>query len=186
MAKETVEEKLAKLEKNQNKLLEELSEQKKAREKAEKKLEVKEVKEKKEKDPMSGPGEVCECTKITRSESWQVPNIEVVNPKTQTVETKPNMKMVPEGYEVRYDATNSVFIVKEGHGDMNKYKDLQEVVIPNCQSKYTRELTVFTSKLVQDRGDFKKDPPRITVHLCEKHEKMFGAKTKARVKRENA
>ncbi len=176
----TTDEKLAKLEENQNKLLEELSEQRKAREKAEKALEKRELIEKKEKDPMSGPGEVCECTKITRAESWQVPNIEVVNPKTKTVETKPDMSKVPDGYKVRYDSTNSVFIVKEGHENLGKY-ELQDVVIPNCHSKYTKELTVFTSKAVQDRGNFKKEPPRRIVHLCEKHEAMFGAKSQKQV-----
>ena len=182
MAKETTEEKMAKLEDNQNKLLESLAAEKKLREKAEKSLEVKEVAEKKVADPMSGPGNVCEVTNITRSESWQVPSIEVVNPKTMTVETKPNMAMVPEGYKVRYDSTNSVFIVKEGHEDMQKYT-LEEVVIPNCQSRYTKELTVFTKKSVLDRGDFSKEPPRVTVHLCEKHQKMFGAITPVEVKK---
>lgn len=180
----TTEEKLARLEDNQNKLLESLAAEKKLREKAETKLEVKEIKEKKEKDPMSGPGELCQVTNITRSESWQVPNVEVVNPTTHTVETKPNMAMVPEGYSVRNDSTNSVFIVKEGHENLRKYR-LNDVVIPNCHSKYTRKLTVHTKKPIIDRGNFQKDPPRITVHLCEKHEKMFGAKSQKQVDKEN-
>ncbi len=184
MPKLTTEQKLAKLEENQNKLLEELSEQKKAREKAEKKLENKEAKELKENDPMSGPGVLCECTSITRSESWQVPNIEFVNPKTKTVETKPDMSMVPDGYVVRYDSTNSVFIVKEGHD--NPKHNLQDVIIPVCQSKYTRELTVFTVKPVEDRKKINVNPPRRTLNLCEKHEKMFGAKTQKQVDKENA
>ena len=179
MKKLTTEEKLDKLEKNQNKLLESLVEEKKAREKAEKALETKEVKEKKEDDPMSGPGKLCECIKITRSEAWQVPSVEIVNPETQTVETKPDMSKVPEGYVVRQD-----FIVKAEYEDKNKFKDLQKIVIPNCHSKYTRELTVYTSKLIQDRGNFKKEPPRITVHLCEKHEQMYNAKTQKVVDKE--
>ncbi len=166
---ETVEDRL-------NRLEEELVLAKKSEEKALEALAKKEVKEKKEKDPMSGPGELCQVTHITMSESLQVPSREVINPDTQTVETKPDMSKVPEGHTVRPGPTNSMFIVKQGDEDRKKHPHDIDVIIPICQSKYTRELTIFTKKAVADRGNFKKKPPRVSLHLCEKHEKMFGAK----------
>lgn len=161
-----------------NQVLEAFEKEKEARIKAEAKLEQKVEQVKKEKDPMSGPGKICEVIKITKSESWQVPNKEVVNRETQTVETKPDMTKVPKGYTIRQ---GEAYIVKAGHEARADYPNDLDVIIPNCHSKYTRELTVFTKKGMQQRGNLEIEPPRVTVHLCEKHEKMFGAKTKAQV-----
>lgn len=151
-------------------LLDALEKQKARADAAEAKLEAKEKSEAKEKDPMSGPGNLCQVTDITLSEAWQLKSQERVNLQTGTEEmvTDP----APEGFADRQGPNNAHFVVKPE--DMTI--PLKDSVIPNCQSKYTRELQVFGPKLASDKGNFKKEPPKIKMHLCEKHEKMFGAK----------
>lgn len=157
-----------------DKLLEVIEQERQARIAAEAKLQEKELVEKKEKDPMSGPGVLCECTKITLSEAWQLKSQERLNPITGVEEmvTDP----APPGYDKRLGPNNGYFVVKP---ENNRAEiRLEQAVIPNCQSKYTREYYVYTKKPVEDRGDFKKEPPKVKVNLCEKHQQVFGAKTK--------
>lgn len=164
-----------------DKLLKALEEERQARQEAEDKLSTKEEEEKKVEDPMSGPGELCEATKVTLSESWQLKSQEAFNPKTKTEEmvTEPP----PEGFEDRLGPNNCHYVVKPEHNDSRV--PLKEAVYPNCRSKYTQEYSVYGPKPVQDRGNWEKEPPRYNVHLCEKHANLFGAKKpKGRKKKE--
>lgn len=153
-----------------NKLLEQLALEKKARQEAEDKLSERDLLDKKKTDPMGGPGELCEVTKITKAEAWQLPSRERVNPKTGTEEMISDP--VPEGYQIKEGPNNAHYVVALG----KKVEDAE--LIPNCKSKYTREYIVYGPKQVTDRGNFKKEPPKISVILCEKHATMFGARKK--------
>lgn len=148
-----------------DKLLAALEEERALRKEAEKKLEEKETTEKKVKDPMSGPGVLCEATKITNAEAWQLPMRERVSPISKTPEMISDP--VPEGYAVKPGPNNSQYIVNPGSTEL----------IPNCKSKYTREYWVYGTKAAEDRGNFKKEPPKVPVHLCEHHAHVFQAHT---------
>lgn len=154
-----------------NKLLEVVEQERTARKAAEDELEASKKKELKAKDPMSGPGVLCQVIKITKSEAWQLKSQERTNPLTRTEEMMTDP--VPEGYADRLGPNNCHYVVKPEHVDP-KFP-LDEAVIPNCRSKYTQEVTVFGPKPAVDKGDFKKDPPKVKLHLCEKHKEMFGA-----------
>jgi len=155
-----------------DKLLEALERERSERQSLEQRLNEIEEKKLMEEDPMSGPGALCEVTKITLSEAWQLKSQEVYNPQSKTEEMK--TEAPPEGYVDRPGPNNGHFVVRP-ENNTNKVH-LRDAVFPNCRSKYTQEYSVFGPKPAHQRGDFNVDPPRFNVHLCEKHAKMFDAK----------
>lgn len=135
-------------------------------------LEEKEKAEAKEKDPMSGPGKLCECVKITKSEAWQLPSREVMNPSTQTLEMK--TAPAPEGYFSVEGTNNDFYVTAEEPKPFQKVS--QTTLIPNCRSKYTKSYSVFGPKTADQKSDLKSEPSRYNVYLCEKHAEMFKGK----------
>lgn len=154
-----------------NKLLAELEKERAEKKELADKLEAKEIVERKEKDPMSGAGTLCEVTKITRSEAWQLPSRERYSEGSRTMEMMSDP--CPEGYQTKQGPNNTTFIVEKSYSKPQEAPEL-----PNCRSKYTDTYEVYGPKKPTDRGDFKKEPPKVEVHLCEKHAEIFGARKK--------
>ena len=152
-----------------NKLLEELALERAEKKELAKKLEAIQIVEKKEKDPMSGAGTLCEVTKVTKSEAWQLPSRERYSEASRTVEMMSDP--CPAGYQTKQGPNNTQYIVEKSFADPREAPEL-----PNCRSKYTDKYTVFGPKKPTDRGNFTKEPPKVEIHLCEKHAEIFGAK----------
>lgn len=156
---------------NEAKLLKKLEEEQKARKEAEAKLKEQEVEKAKEVDPMSGPGELCECTKVTLSEAWQLKSQEKISPETGTEEMVTDL--APDGFVDRAGPNNTHFVVKPENAKPNVR--LQDAAIPACQSKYTKTYTIKGKKSVQDSGNPNKPHPKVKLNLCERHASLFEA-----------
>ena len=152
-----------------NKLLEELALERAEKKALAKQLDAIESLDKKEKDPMSGAGTLCEATKITKSEAWQLLSRERYSEASRTVEMMSDP--CPAGYQTKQGPNNTTYIV-----DKSFANSMDAPEIPNCRSKYTDKYTVFGPKKPTDRGNFEKEPPKVEVHLCEKHAELYGAK----------
>lgn len=150
-------------EQNVDDLLKELEKEKAERQKIEAELKEKNITEAKVKDPMSGPGVLCEVTKITQAEAWQLPVRERISTSSNTPEMIPDP--VPSGYAAKDGPNNTMYIVKPGSPDL----------IPNCRSKFTQTYWVYGRKPAEERGNFKKEPPKVEIHLCEHHADVFQA-----------
>lgn len=143
-------------------LLEQLAEERKKREEAENIIADRDAKELKERDPMSGLGKLCECTKITLSEAWQLPK-HVINTPDGRQEMRSDK--CPEGYQVRKGANGNYIVGLEDKNPDNC------AYIPNCRSKYTQEYEYKMKKPAHFKLD--QEPPVGKVHLCEKHAKVL-------------
>lgn len=154
-----------------NKLLEELEKERAEKKELKDKLDAKENIEKKEKDPMSGAGTLCEVVKITKSEAWQLPSRERYSEASRTMEMMSDP--CPNGYQVKQGPNNTAYIV-----DKSFTNPMDAPELPNCRSKYTDSYEVYGPKKATDRGNFEKEPPKVEVHLCEKHAELFGARKK--------
>jgi len=139
-------------------LLKQLEEERKKREALETQINSQKEKEKRIKDPMSGPGRLCEATKITAAEAWQLKRRIIDMPDgRQEMRSEP----VPEGYQIR-KGVNGNYIVGLENKDPLKCE-----LIPLCRSKYTQEYTYKMKKPANFRLD--QDPPEGKIYLCDHH-----------------
>lgn len=142
----------------QEDLLKQLAEERKKREALESEINEQKEKKKRETDPMSGVGKLCEATKITAAEAWQLRRRIINMPDgRQEMRSEP----LPEGYQMR-KGVNGNYIV-----GMENKDPLKCELIPLCRSKYTQEYTYKMKKPANFRID--QDPPEGKLHLCDHH-----------------
>ncbi len=126
--------------------------------------EEKELERTKVEKPETGPGDLCEATKITASEAWQLKK--VLKKGRSGIEAV--VEATPKGYRVRNMGSGHYVV------DCTAEDPRSCPLIPNCKSKFTKKYKIYIKKPVH--YELTDNPPQKEFHLCEKHAKIFTGK----------